>query len=73
MKRTSVSRKIAANIRSARKASGLTVADLARSLNVHRQQTANVEMGKTAVRVDTLLAYAKALNVPVASLLAGCE
>lgn len=73
MKRTTVSRKIAANIKSARKAAGLTVADLARSLNVHRQQTANVEKGKTAVRVDTLLAYAKALNVPVSKMLEGCE
>lgn len=73
MKKSAVSKRIAANIKAARKAAGLSQADIGRKLNLHYQQIQTAESGRIVPRVDTVLAYAKALNVPVASLLAGCE
>lgn len=73
MKKSTISKRIAANIRAARKAAGLSQAEVSRMLNLHYQQIQTAEKGRIVPRVDTLLAYAKALNVPVSKMLEGCE
>lgn len=61
--------RVAANIRLLRLTRGLTALDLSQLLQVSPSSVSESERGIRRINVDDLYDYAKALNVPVASLL----
>jgi len=60
---------VGSNIREARMQQGITQAELAGAVGVHRTTIVKVEAGKRAVSAPMLVLFANALGVDVASLL----
>jgi transcriptional regulator with XRE-family HTH domain len=59
---------VAARIREARQAAGLTQGQMANLLNLHRPSVSEIEAGNRAVSVEELAAISKILDVDIAWL-----
>jgi transcriptional regulator with XRE-family HTH domain len=66
-----VRERLGANVRRARERSGFSQEDLARMCLVRRNTISRVEKGEQEPRVSTLLAFSRALGVPLDVLLSG--
>lgn len=66
-------RLLAENIRRCRRASGLSQEDVARDCRCHRTEISLLERGGRDARLSTLLRVARALDVPVTTLVEGIE
>jgi transcriptional regulator with XRE-family HTH domain len=58
----------AANVRAARRASGLTQEDIAGRSGIHPTEVSRIERGLRDPRISTVLRLAAALGVPVSAL-----
>lgn len=56
---------IAFNLKVIRKIRGLTLANIAKYLNVSTQQVQKYEAGKSKIDIGTLLILSKYLNIPI--------
>lgn len=65
----STRRMLAHNLRAARRARKMTQIDLSEAANVSQQFISQVERGHVSVTVDTLSKFAKALRIPIDTLL----
>ena len=66
-------RKLGAEIRAAREASGMSQERLARKVGLSRTSICNIEGGKQKPLIDTLVLIAGALDTKAYLLLAGAE
>lgn len=62
---------LADRLRAARLARGLTQAEVARALGLHRPAISEIEAGRRSVSSDELVELSRALSVPLADLLPG--
>jgi ribosome-binding protein aMBF1 (putative translation factor) len=64
---------IGRNVAEARRQAGLSQVALSECVPMRQQEISRLERGRHCPRVETLLGFARALEVPVAELLAGVE
>jgi transcriptional regulator with XRE-family HTH domain len=67
----SLKERFSANLKRARRRSGISQAELARRTELHRTQIYLLENGKRMPRLDTLLKLVCALEIPADDLLEG--
>jgi len=65
--------RISSNIAEARRAAGLSQADLGFRLNTASQEISRLESGRVVPRLTTLQRVARAIEVPLMDLLDGIE
>jgi transcriptional regulator with XRE-family HTH domain len=73
MGRASIPKHFGGNLRSARRAAGLSQEEAAVRASLHRTEIGLLERGERMPRIDTAVKLAGAVGVPVADLLAGIE